>query len=582
MHWRASQSAALAASIALATMLSSGAPVFGLDAGPLLVSADAGTSSGSDGTDGRASGEFTFNGESLEDATAVVNAGGGGLRVRSEPSLDADIVAKLPDGATVDLRIAETDTVIVIGDGDVTRWWPVAVGGSSGWVSGDFLADADGASVSSAGDGTAGSERSTETTDPPNEQFTFEGSELVGATAIVSGSSADVYTEPSADSEVLTSVAGGTEVRLRIDVADSTVGPDGETRWWPVSVAGIDGWISGFALANPGSQQPTSSSESEADVPTTLEAAAVDGDSEVFPAGSVAIVQTETSRGARLREAFGTDSAKVVSVAEFTEVIILSGPVSFENSVNGWFEVEANGETGFIDGDLLVLMSTPEPTTVPPTPTVEPAQAPSVEPTSVPEETTTSERQSDDDGDSNPLSTATAPASDTDDQARQSPNSTATVTSAGNDDQGTPASTQAAARSQEFILPVEDAILTQGFGCSPLGFYPYNPDWGCGVHDGIDYAAPSGTPILAVGDGTVVEAGFCDCGLGYYVEIDHGNNLHTIYGHMASQPVVSVGQQVSQGETIGPVGSTGLSTGPHTHFMVQVNGISQDPGRYVP
>jgi murein DD-endopeptidase MepM/ murein hydrolase activator NlpD len=132
-----------------------------------------------------------------------------------------------------------------------------------------------------------------------------------------------------------------------------------------------------------------------------------------------------------------------------------------------------------------------------------------------------------------------------------------------------------------FIVPVENATQTQGFGCSSLGFYPYNPDWGCGVHDGIDYAAPTGTPILASAAGTVLFSGWCDCGLGYYVELDHGNGVTTIYGHMASQPFVSAGQQVAQGETIGPIGSTGLSTGPHVHFMLQINGVSQDPARYL-
>jgi murein DD-endopeptidase MepM/ murein hydrolase activator NlpD len=147
----------------------------------------------------------------------------------------------------------------------------------------------------------------------------------------------------------------------------------------------------------------------------------------------------------------------------------------------------------------------------------------------------------------------------------------------------TPRPTQPPANSSAgFIRPVDGATQTQGFGCSSLGFYAYNPDWGCGVHDGIDFAAPSYTPIHAVADGTVVTAGWCDCGLGYYVEIDHGGGVHTLYGHMATQPYVSAGQKVTQGQEIGPVGSTGLSTGPHTHFMVQVNGVSQDPARYLP
>lgn len=133
-----------------------------------------------------------------------------------------------------------------------------------------------------------------------------------------------------------------------------------------------------------------------------------------------------------------------------------------------------------------------------------------------------------------------------------------------------------------FILPLSKFTFTQDYGCSSLGFYPYDPAFGCSIHDGVDLATASGTPIKAVDSGTVVASGWCDCGLGYYVEIDHGSGLHTVYGHMASQPFVSVGQEVSQGDVIGPVGSTGLSTGPHTHFMVRQDGVTQDPKNYLP
>jgi murein DD-endopeptidase MepM/ murein hydrolase activator NlpD len=133
----------------------------------------------------------------------------------------------------------------------------------------------------------------------------------------------------------------------------------------------------------------------------------------------------------------------------------------------------------------------------------------------------------------------------------------------------------------QFIHPLASYTRTQGFGCSSLGFYSYNAEWGCAVHNGLDLAAPSGTAILASADGSVVAAGWCNCGLGYYVEIDHGNGYHTLYGHMASQPYVSVGQQVTQGETIGPVGSTGISTGPHVHFMIRIDGDAVNPEDYL-
>ena len=64
--------------------------------------------------------------------------------------------------------------------------------------------------------------------------------------------------------------------------------------------------------------------------------------------------------------------------------------------------------------------------------------------------------------------------------------------------------------------------------------------------------------------------------------IDHGDGVHSIYGHMAGQPSVTVGQTVSRGDTIGQVGSTGLSTGPHVHFMIREDGVTVDPKNYLP
>ena len=89
-------------------------------------------------------------------------------------------------------------------------------------------------------------------------------------------------------------------------------------------------------------------------------------------------------------------------------------------------------------------------------------------------------------------------------------------------------------------------------------------------HNGLDLAAPAGTPIHAAGSGVVIWAGWRTDGLGYCVFIDHQNGLLTVYGHMIRQPSVRVGQYVSRGQVIGNVGSTGNSTGPHTHFMVKV------------
>jgi len=96
-------------------------------------------------------------------------------------------------------------------------------------------------------------------------------------------------------------------------------------------------------------------------------------------------------------------------------------------------------------------------------------------------------------------------------------------------------------------------------------------------HRAIDYAAPTGTPIRAVGDGTVVQAGW-NGAYGRFVSLRHNSIYTTNYGHM-SRIAVSAGQKVTQGQTIGYVGSTGFSTGPHLHYEMVKNGSKINPLR---
>jgi murein DD-endopeptidase MepM/ murein hydrolase activator NlpD len=99
------------------------------------------------------------------------------------------------------------------------------------------------------------------------------------------------------------------------------------------------------------------------------------------------------------------------------------------------------------------------------------------------------------------------------------------------------------------------------------------------MHEGIDIAVPSGTPVVAAASGTVITAGWLG-GYGNLVVIDHGNGLATAYGHN-STVAVGVGQSVAQGEVVAYSGSTGHSTGPHVHFEVRVNGSPVDPLGYL-
>ena len=101
-------------------------------------------------------------------------------------------------------------------------------------------------------------------------------------------------------------------------------------------------------------------------------------------------------------------------------------------------------------------------------------------------------------------------------------------------------------------------------------------------HQGLDIANSLGTPIVAADGGKVIFAGWNNYGYGNCVQIDHGNGLVTLYGHMLTTPMVSVGQTVSKGQQIGKMGSTGASTGSHLHFGVQKNGTWVNPVNYLP
>ncbi len=98
-------------------------------------------------------------------------------------------------------------------------------------------------------------------------------------------------------------------------------------------------------------------------------------------------------------------------------------------------------------------------------------------------------------------------------------------------------------------------------------------------HTGVDIGAGYGANVLAAEDGTVTVAGY-NVAYGYYIIINHGGGLSTLYAHNSSLLVTS-GQNVSRGQTIAKVGSTGYSTGPHCHFEVMVNGVTTDPMPYL-
>ncbi|MGQ0710073.1 MAG: peptidoglycan DD-metalloendopeptidase family protein [Rhodoferax sp.] len=118
--------------------------------------------------------------------------------------------------------------------------------------------------------------------------------------------------------------------------------------------------------------------------------------------------------------------------------------------------------------------------------------------------------------------------------------------------------------------PMEFSRVTSGF---KMRFHPILQKWK--AHLGVDYAATTGTPVRSVGDGVVEFAGVQN-GFGNVIMVKHGSNHTTVYAHL-SRIGVRKGQSVSQGQTIGAVGSTGWATGPHLHFEFRVNGQHRDP-----
>lgn len=98
-------------------------------------------------------------------------------------------------------------------------------------------------------------------------------------------------------------------------------------------------------------------------------------------------------------------------------------------------------------------------------------------------------------------------------------------------------------------------------------------------HKGIDIGSPNGTPVHAPAAGRVLKAGL-GTGYGNEIEVDHGNGIITVYGHLSAFNVTT-GQQVVKGEVIGYVGHTGRVTGPHLHYEVQVRGIAVNPHKYL-
>ena len=123
-------------------------------------------------------------------------------------------------------------------------------------------------------------------------------------------------------------------------------------------------------------------------------------------------------------------------------------------------------------------------------------------------------------------------------------------------------------------MPVDNVTLTSGFGMRNHPVLRRRQQ-----HNGVDLAAPTGTPVYATADGMVGKAKYFGS-YGNYVQIEHGGALQTRYAHLSSYTVRN-GDTVRKGDLIGYVGSTGRSTGPHLHYEVRVEGKAVDPRPYM-
>jgi Peptidase family M23/Bacterial SH3 domain len=441
-------------------------------------------------------------------------------------------------------------------------------------------------------------------------------------TGIIAHSSKGVLlrAEPDYGAEVLATVAEGTAVGLRTDVADTVYDSDGVTQWWPISADAADGWVAGFYLDIEGVREsPTTEPTADtlrAAVPGVALGSEGTTEEEQFLAtwdlANAAALVAEPD-GVNLRQDPGSSSPAVKALSYQTVVELRVDEVdTIYTEGSRWWPVQIEGLVGWVAGQYLA-----------------PAESTWTE-TGVAADAGVSEAPSKvadwfeagsyvlaDTDDGSGLNIRADGAPDAERIGIVPENDVVQVMDGPyNDPIGNPwylitdgdvtgfvsgwylsradqpgedlAQTEIPSKvaipgvaTGSLGYPLASWVFTQAFGCSAYWFEPWDSAVGCNYHNGIDLAADSYTPIAAADGGIVEYAGWCDCGLGYYVKIDHGNGMKTLYGHMAEQPYVSTGEAVSKGDVIGPVGSTGISTGPHTHFIVNVNGVDQDPLAYL-
>ena len=425
--------------------------------------------------------------------------------------------------------------------------------------------------------------------------------------------------EPAYGAAVLSTMAEGTTVGLRTDAADTVYDSDGVTQWWPIRAGDADGWVAGFYLDIASfPNAPTAPAPTNAPVAETAlggEGASAPAEEQFLATWDLANAAAMVAEpdGVNLRQDPGSGSPAVKALS-FQTVIELRVDEMDTVYAEGsrWWPVRSDGLIGWVAGQYLA----PTESWVEPAAPADSATADAPSRIAGFFEAGSYVLADTDDGSGINIRADGAPDAE---RIGIVPENDVVQVMDGpfNDPIGNPwymitdgevtgfvagwyldraeqpgealASTEIPSKidvpglaTGTLDYPLQSWTFTQAFGCSPFWFEPWDSSVGCNYHNAVDLAAPAYTPLLAADGGTVEYAGWCDCGLGYYVKIDHGNGFKTLYGHMAEQPWVTAGQAVAKGDVIGPVGSTGISTGPHTHFIVNVNGVDQDPLAYLP
>ena len=395
----------------------------------------------------------------------------------------------------------------------------------------------------------------------------------------------NVRAEPGVESEIIISVPDGNIVDLRVDELNTVTTSD-DIRWWPISIWGVDGWVAGMYLAAVDGETSSDTAGDDTEAPPA--------DTAADPTWVAGDYVASTTDFLAMRAGPATSESRIAWLGEGDVVQVVDGP--FYNGSTDWWLISDGSINAYVFGGYLMTASELD---------LEAPAAPAAE--FAIGDTLGVMIGS---GGANVRNKARANS-----EKLGSLNEGAIVTvvdgpkydkaggawylvDLGDDTRGyvtgevfekleaedipAPAAPEpVTGPTGTYQYPLAKYTLTQGYGCTIYAFEPYNATLGCPYHNAVDLAAPLGTSMLASDGGTIKYAGWCDCGLGLFIEIDHKNGTSTVYGHM-NAVYVEAGQKVNQGDVIGEVGSTGMSTGPHVHFMIKFGDSTVDPLGYLP